>query len=680
MVRGVTTFPFYECRDLTDLPGKQNLTKYRHLGSFEAIFGIITENETVKQITEEHRANIAEDYKKDKRKEDLPAVTFQVKCKTSRRTQNNIEAPLPYTWVDLDYIDLDKLNYAWDMVTSCSFTRLAYHTASGKGIRAVIEVPIFSIEDYYAGRWLPVNKYYSEMTGLNYDGSTGDIVKLSFLAYDPDAYYNPESEIFYIGEGYRNNALTSYAGTVAADVNVEEEEFLTRLKQFNSTMLRPPSDQYELENIYKSMPEWREKAKVNKKNLDENRAKRIEQGWLVTDKGGIRQNSIRNAELALTNLNYDARLKYNEFSRNLECDSQPIEDFLFSVMKKEVEEMYGEDGYFPNKDAMDDAVILLSHEQSYDPIKDFAAHPQWDGISRYREFCEALHQNPDDELEYETALLLLRGVVGRALNPGCVFPYVPCIQSAKQGTGKTTLLRILALGYFSEGMPIEGFEVEKRQSEKIRGKLIVEVSDIRSLTEAKQAAIRELGTREDFYVRDSFARMPSQKKWQGIAVITTNYTEIFTDPELRRNTVISIPDDKEVDLIWLRENIQQLYAETATKLVPDEEIRLPSHLWAKANEKSKEFRVEADFSDLLIDQIWGEPADGDFEENEGIMVNGRVPVAELKAFARMHNVRPREMKAEMAKLGFKGPKSMGIGGKVVKGYEHDSTDPPRPVT
>ena len=245
---------------------------------------------------------------------------------------------------------------------------------------------------------------------------------------------------------------------------------------------------------------------------------------LETDNRGRLATTIDNF---LTILRNDAAfdgVRFNLLADRAYRDGKKWEDGDDSWVRKEIEHKYG----IHHAPKLDDAFRLLLREREYHPVHEMIDALKWDGKSRiYTLLCKWLKCD-DTEYTREVSRLIFAGGINRIYRPGCQFDDVPVLIGTRQGEGKTSFVRWLAMDddYATEVAEING----KEGAEAIEGKWICEFGELLALTRAKeQEAIKSYITRRYDHYRRPFARYTSDKPRQCIFIGTTNRREFIGD-------------------------------------------------------------------------------------------------------------------------------------------------------
>lgn len=238
--------------------------------------------------------------------------------------------------------------------------------------------------------------------------------------------------------------------------------------------------------------------------------------------------SIENFVRVLTNDPKFAGLKFNLLTYSPEQirDGKP-ERWLDSddaETRRYIEQEYK----FHSTQKCDDALRIVFAQNQYHPIRDIIDVLEWDGESRIYDFLHTWTKCEDTAYTREVSRLIFAGGIHRLYNPGCKFDDMPVLIGTKQGEGKSTLVRWLALKdeYFTEVNEFEG----QRGIEAVEGAWICEVSELLAMTKAKeQEAIKSYLTRLNDRYRMPFDKRVTDHPRQCVFIGTTNKEQFLTD-------------------------------------------------------------------------------------------------------------------------------------------------------
>ena len=130
-----------------------------------------------------------------------------------------------------------------------------------------------------------------------------------------------------------------------------------------------------------------------------------------------------------------------------------------------------------------DALRLLFKAREYNPVKDLLETVTWDGKPRCEHFLTRWGKTDDTPYTREVSRLIFAGGIWRLYQPGCKFDDVAILIGTKQGEGKSSLIRFLAVRdeWYGEVNQFDG----QAAIEQLYGKWICEISELLALTRQK---------------------------------------------------------------------------------------------------------------------------------------------------------------------------------------------------
>ena len=181
-----------------------------------------------------------------------------------------------------------------------------------------------------------------------------------------------------------------------------------------------------------------------------------------------------------------------------------------------------------NREKLDDALRILFAEREYHPIKQIIEAVKWDGVSRIQELFIKWLKCEDTPYIREVTRLVFAGGIHRLYNAGCKFDDVAVLIGTKQGEGKSTFARWLAIQdeFFTEVTEIEG----QKGIEAIEGAWICEIAELLAVTKTKEVeAVKSYITKLVDRYRRPFDRRTTDHKRQCVFIGTTNKEQFLTD-------------------------------------------------------------------------------------------------------------------------------------------------------
>ena len=181
-----------------------------------------------------------------------------------------------------------------------------------------------------------------------------------------------------------------------------------------------------------------------------------------------------------------------------------------------------------SKEKLENALRIIFAENEYHPVRDIIDKLQWDGVERITTLLIKWLGVEDTPYSREVSRLIFSGGINRLYNPGCKFDDVPVFIGTKQGEGKSTFIRWLAIKdeFFTEVGEIEG----QKGIEILEGAWICEMSELLALTKVKEVeAVKGYITRQCDKYRMPFDKRVTEHPRQCVFIGTTNKEQFLTD-------------------------------------------------------------------------------------------------------------------------------------------------------
>lgn len=288
----------------------------------------------------------------------------------------------------------------------------------------------------------------------------------------------------------------------------------------------------------------------------------------VALKRNERNQPLKTIENFLTILNDDKMIK-NQFRLNelsgspeklIDGKIEPWTDADDSALRCYIEQTYK----LFSAPKLDDAVRIKFQQHQYHPIRDLIESIEWDGVTRIESLLIKWLGAEDTAYSREVSRLIFAGGINRIYNPGCKFDEMPVLIGKRQGEGKSTFIRWLAVRdeFYREVTEIDG----QRGIEALQGAWICEMSELLALKRAKEVeAVKSYVSRQVDTYRQPFDRRTSSHKRQCIFIGTTNNMEFLTDKTGNRRYLPVICNSRGRDLYdnehRIKSDIMQCWAE-----------------------------------------------------------------------------------------------------------------------
>ena len=240
--------------------------------------------------------------------------------------------------------------------------------------------------------------------------------------------------------------------------------------------------------------------------------------------------TVDNFLIIMRNDSFYSNVYFNELSTRAErhiagrAEPKPWDDADEAASRAYIEKTYG----IYNTGKHDDAMRVFFSERAYNPIINLVESLKWDGQERCSNFLHEWAKVDDSDYTREVSRLIFAGGIHRLYAPGTKFDDVPILIGLKQGEGKSTLIRFLALNdkYYGEVTMMDGVQA----IEQLQGKWICEISELLALTKVReQEAAKAFITRQFDMYRKPWDRNTSELPRRCVMIGSTNSDSILSD-------------------------------------------------------------------------------------------------------------------------------------------------------
>lgn len=235
------------------------------------------------------------------------------------------------------------------------------------------------------------------------------------------------------------------------------------------------------------------------------------------------------------------------------------------------------------RQTLEEATRMVACRHTFHPVRAYLQGLTWDGQPRLATWLRVTCLEPDewddrDPLQRYLAragTYYLMGMVQRVLVPGCKFDYMLVLESPQQGRGKSSLFRVLGGEYFADTGVVLG---DKDSYQQLQGRWMYEMGELDAMGKAEITKVKLYIASQSDYFRASFDRRARDYPRQVVFGGTTNDDQYLIDSSGNRR-FWPVRVTRQVDLDWLRQNRDQLFAEAMARLaegkrwypLPDEE-------------------------------------------------------------------------------------------------------------
>jgi putative DNA primase/helicase len=205
------------------------------------------------------------------------------------------------------------------------------------------------------------------------------------------------------------------------------------------------------------------------------------------------------------------------------------------------------------------SIETVARKNTFHPLRDRLNALVWDGNPRVDTWTSKYLGAEDSLVHVTMGVRWLLGAVRRAFEPGCQMD-AAIILEGPQGRGKSSALRILSLGFFTDELSDVG---SKDASMQLHGCWIVEIAELDAISRADAAKVKAFLTRRVDRFRAPYGRHVAEHPRQCVFAGSVNHNDYLRDETGgRRFWPIACG---RIDLEALKRDVEQLWAESVQR-------------------------------------------------------------------------------------------------------------------
>lgn len=302
--------------------------------------------------------------------------------------------------------------------------------------------------------------------------------------------------------------------------------------------------------------------------VDLNNKKEEWTSQLSTNKFGY-LSTIMNYRLWLENgsKRYTNKIKYNSFFDYIEFSNDMIKDIEEDYLCLEAEKFFDHN---ISRQNLKVAFNTYANDNTYNPITDYLDNlkDKWDGTPRLETFIIDALEADDNKMNRFFSKTWMIGAVKRAYEPGCQFDCILALQGGVQGSGKTSLIRRIALDKYYMNFSAGEFS-NKDCIDKMNKSWISVLDEFDKFSDKEVADLKSRITEKTMACRKAYGHNTECYKVHWVYAATTNADDFLCD----------LTGDEYERRYWIIECKKKTVDSKVNDLLTDEYV---NQLWAEA--------------------------------------------------------------------------------------------------
>jgi predicted P-loop ATPase len=309
-------------------------------------------------------------------------------------------------------------------------------------------------------------------------------------------------------------------------------------------------------------------------------------------------------------------------------------------------------------------ILALANDNPHDPVLERIAALKWDGVSRLNVWLTATCGVPCDLYHQAVGRNVIGGMVKRARRPGAKHDEV-MILMGPQGTAKSELCRTLSMdpAWFTDSVTFDGSP--QNIVPQLFGKLVVELAELDGMAKKEVQSIKRFISSQSDNVTLKYKAFASDFDRRCVFVGTSNEDAPLVDVTGNRR-FLPVRIKSEVNIPWLRANIEQIVAEAAVHEAVGADFSIPRDVWEVAATHQEAARAVTDIETLLN----GYFAESTHTGTAYVTLHDLAELCEISGWKRMESLRNAIMRkmrfrelqpyiaGEKCRVWFRGPEML----------------------
>lgn len=368
--------------------------------------------------------------------------------------------------------------------------------------------------------------------------------------------------------------------------------------------------------------------------------------------------------------------RLNNFSNQIEFAKSPPWDIEHEIGKQITDEDLIYFKYYlaknfkfePPTSLLLEGIVQLAKNNAYHPVRDYLNSLKWDNTKRLDDWLFYAAGVAKDAYTVSVARKILVAAVRRVFFPGCEFHSMLILEGG-QGIGKSTLVKTLAGPFYAN---LSFGNIDKDTVDAMQGRWIIEVDELVGFNRQDLEKMKSFITTPTDRARLSYQRMTKPFPRQCVFFGTTNpigdNTYFRDESGNRRFWPVKCG---QMNLAWMRENRDQLFAEAVEVYKGGENIYLDTTEAQELARMAQDERLAVDPWTEVIASKLNEPQAGLFVQYASVVEIAKMVGVEPDRLGRMEAIR---LGIIMRKLGYLSKRIIKDGVKLTV-YQVGKIDP-----
>jgi len=306
-----------------------------------------------------------------------------------------------------------------------------------------------------------------------------------------------------------------------------------------------------------------------------------------TNKFGIIK-GVYNVQIAINKLGLTFRhdaFRLEDYVEGLNGCGPRVDDSVIIRIRALIDEKFG---FQPTREDLVDTLHDLAREHTFHPVLIYHDGNVWDKTKRLDKVLITYFGAADTKINRAFGAKTFIAAVRRLRLPGSKFDNT-LVLVGPQGIGKSPAVQIIAVkqDWYTDNLPIGSDS--KITIEQMSGKWIAEYSELKGKNPKELDQIKAFCSRQVDRARLAWGRKRTEVPRQWIPIGTANETKFLVDDTgEKRWWPVTV---KKINLEGLRRDIDQLWAEAASREAQGESTEIPENLMSDAVQAQEEHRV-----------------------------------------------------------------------------------------